>query len=192
MSIQLALDTAVLWTEHPQWWLYGIHPQFIPALVRFHQRNRLHLRMAMSLGPELEQEAYWEAEIPRRQADMQAGRAVHLVGFLRQGDDREIGGMVSFWGIEHGDFEACTLSFLLDRRLEGRSLMHQWLDPVVPEVMTRYRLHRVMATHLPENLRSAALLKRLGFVVEGYARDFVKLNGRWRDNVLLSRVAPEG
>lgn len=192
MSIQPALDTAVLWTEHPQWWLYGIHPQFVPALVRFHQRNRLHLRMAMSLGPELEQEAYWEAEIPRRQADMQAGRAVHLVGFLRQGDDLEIGGLVSFWGIEHGDFEACTLSFLLDRRLEGRSLMHQWLDPVVPEVMTRHHLHRVMATHLPENLRSAALLKRLGFVVEGYARDFVKLNGRWRDNVLLSRVTSEG
>ncbi len=57
--------------------------------------------------------------------------------------------------------------------------------------MTRYKLHRVMATHLPENLRSAALLKHLGFVVEGYARDFVKVNGRWRDNVLLSRVASE-
>jgi hypothetical protein len=85
MSIQPALDTAVLWTEHPQWWLYGIHPQFVQALVRFHQRNRLHLRMAMSLGPELEQEAYWEAEIPRRQADMQAGRAVHLVARVGQG-----------------------------------------------------------------------------------------------------------
>jgi ribosomal-protein-alanine N-acetyltransferase len=97
--------------------------------------------------------------------------------------------MVSFWGIEHGDFEACTLSFLLDRRFEGRGLMRGLLDPVLPEVMARHRLHRVMATHLPENLRSAALLKRLGFVVEGYARDFVKVNGHWRDNVLLSRVA---
>jgi len=110
---------------------------------------------------------------------------------LRKGDDREIAGMVSFWGIEHGDFDACTLSFLLDRTLEGRGLMRGLLDPVLPEVMTRYKLHRVMATHLPENLRSAALLRHLGFVVEGYARDFVKVNGHWRDNVLLSRIASE-
>lgn len=189
MGIQAVEDSAVLWIEHPQWWLYGIHPQFAPAFVRFHQRNRFHLRMAMSVGPELEQPAYWEAEIPRRQADMQAGRAVHLVGFLRHGDDREIGCMASFWGIEHGDFDACTISFLLDRSLEGRGLMVGLLEPVVPEVMARYKLHRVMATHLPENLRSAALLRRLGFTVEGYARDFVKVNGQWRDNVLLSRVA---
>lgn len=189
MGIQAVEDSAVIWIEHPQWWLYGVHPQFAAAFARFHQRNRFHLRMAMSLGPELERADYWEAEIPRRQADMNAGRAVHLVGFVRQGDDREIGCMTSFWGIEHGDFEACTLSFLLDRSLEGRGLMAGLLEPVVPEVMTRYKLHRVMATHLPENLRSAALLKRLGFAVEGYARDFVKVNGQWRDNVLLSRVA---
>ena len=37
--------------------------------------------------------------------------------------------------------------------------------------------------------RRTALLKHLGFVVEGYARDFVKVNGLWRDNVLLSLVA---
>lgn len=191
MSIEAVVDSPVLWVEHPQWWLYGVHPQFAMAFARFHQRNRFHLRMAMSLGPELEQTAYWETELPRRQADMQAGKAVHLVGYLRKGDDREIAGMVSFWGIEHGDFDACTLSFLLDRTLEGRGLMRGLLDPVLPEVMTRYKLHRVMATHLPENLRSAALLKHLGFVVEGYARDFVKVNGHWRDNVLLSRIASE-
>lgn len=188
MSIEPVMDSAVLWIDHPQWWLYGVHPQFAPAFARFHQRNRTHLRMAMSLGPDLEQTPYWEAELPHRQSDMQSGKSVHLVGFVK-GDDREIGGMVSFWGIEHGDFEACTLSFLLDRRFEGRGLMRGLLDPVLPEVMARHRLHRVMATHLPENLRSAALLKRLGFVVEGYARDFVKVNGHWRDNVLLSRVA---
>jgi ribosomal-protein-alanine N-acetyltransferase len=190
VSIQAVEDTATLWIDHPRWWLYGVHPQFAAAFARFHTRNRFHLRMAMSLSADLEQPAYWDSELPRRQAAMNAGQAVHLVGFLRQGDDREIGCMTSFWGIEHGDFEACTISFLLDRRLEGQGLMFNALEPVVPEVIRRHKLHRVMATHLPENLRSAALLKRLGFVVEGYARDFVKVNGQWRDNVLLSRVEP--
>jgi len=191
MSIEAVVDSPVLWVEHPQWWLYGVHPQFAVAFARFHQRNRFHLRMAMSLGPDLERAEYWQDELPRRQADMDAGRAVHLVGFLRGDPAAEIGCMTSFWGIEHGDFDACTISFLLDRPLQGRGLMYEALRPVVPEVLRRHQLHRVMATHLPENLRSAALLRRLGFAVEGYARDFVKVNGQWRDNVLLSLLVDE-
>ena len=31
-------------------------------------------------------------------------------------------------------------------------------------------LHRIMASYMPANLRSGALLERLGFEQEGYAR----------------------
>jgi [ribosomal protein S5]-alanine N-acetyltransferase len=51
-------------------------------------------------------------------------------------------------------------------------------------------LHRIQANHLPENLRSASVLRRLGFSVEGYARDFLLINGQWRDHILTSLVAP--
>jgi ribosomal-protein-alanine N-acetyltransferase len=51
-------------------------------------------------------------------------------------------------------------------------------------------LHRLQANHLPENLKSAAVLRRLGFAVEGYARDFLLINGRWRDHILTALVAP--
>ena len=39
------------------------------------------------------------------------------------------------------------------------------------------KLHRVQANYQPENERSAALLKRLGFQIEGHARDYLFLNG---------------
>lgn len=183
---QPAADAPSIWMPHERWWLYGVHPRFALAFARFHARNKHHLRMAMSLVPELDQVAHWEGELPRRVQAMQQGQAVHLVGFLKEGDGEEIGCLTSFWAIEHGDFQACTLSFLLDQSLEGRGLMYSAVAPAVNEVLRRHSLHRIMATHLPENLRSAALLRRLGFVVEGYARDFVKVNGQWRDNVLLS------
>ena len=184
-------DAPAIWMPNDRWWIYGAHPRFAEAFARFHARNRHHLRMAMSLLPELDQPSHWEAELPRRVQAMQQGQAVHLVGFLKEGDGQEIGCLTSFWAIEHGDFQACTLSFLLDQSLEGRSLMYGAVAPAVREVLARYQLHRIMATHLPENLRSAALLRRLGFVVEGYARDFVRVNGQWRDNVLLSLLVDE-
>jgi ribosomal-protein-alanine N-acetyltransferase len=50
--------------------------------------------------------------------------------------------------------------------------------------------HRVMANYMPVNERSGRLLRRLGFVVEGYARDFLLIDGQWRDHVLTALTAP--
>lgn len=181
-----AQDRPVVWLENEHWWLYAVHPAFAELFARFHRRNRQHFHMAMTQSDELERDAHWANELPLRQAAMQAGQAVHLVGFAKGAGDGEIGCLNSYWSIEHGDFQACTISFMLDESLQGRGLMFAAAAPAAREVMSRYNLHRIMATHLPENLRSARLLRRLGFVVEGYARDFVIVNGQWRDNVLLS------
>ena len=180
------MSAPTLWMDNDAWWIYGVHPTLAAPLARFHARNRFHLRMAMSQTPELEDPAYWEPELTRRQTAMQSGQAVHLVGIPKEPAGSEVGALISFWAIEHGDFQGCTMSILLDRYLEGRGLMHAMAEPAVREVIARYKLHRVMANHLPENLRSAQILRRLGFAVEGYARDFIRINGRWRDVVLLS------
>jgi ribosomal-protein-alanine N-acetyltransferase len=43
-----------------------------------------------------------------------------------------------------------------------------------------------MANYMPANERSGKLLKRLGFTVEGYARDYLFIAGAWQDHVLTS------
>jgi ribosomal-protein-alanine N-acetyltransferase len=52
-------------------------------------------------------------------------------------------------------------------------------------------LHRVKAAYLPGNERSGRLLRRLGFAVEGYARDYLLIAGRWQDHVLVGRTNPD-
>ena len=49
-------------------------------------------------------------------------------------------------------------------------------------------LNRVMAGYLPHNERSATLLLRLGFEKEGYARRYLKINGKWEDHILTALV----
>ncbi len=43
---------------------------------------------------------------------------------------------------------------------------------------------------MPENERSARLLARLGFVRVGLARNYLFINGAWRDHVLTERINP--
>ena len=45
-----------------------------------------------------------------------------------------------------------------------------------------------MATDMPTNERSARLLRELGFVAEGSARDSLLLAGSWQDHVLTALV----
>ncbi len=47
-------------------------------------------------------------------------------------------------------------------------------------------LHRITAAVGPDNERSVAVLRRLGFALEGRLRDHVHSNGTWRDSLLLS------
>jgi ribosomal-protein-alanine N-acetyltransferase len=39
-------------------------------------------------------------------------------------------------------------------------------------------------------MRSAAVLRRSGFTVEGYAREYILIDGRWEDHILTSIVNP--
>lgn len=53
-------------------------------------------------------------------------------------------------------------------------------------------LHRLEAACIPENQPSRRLLAKAGFVEEGYARAYLKINGAWRDHVLFGMVSPFG
>jgi ribosomal-protein-alanine N-acetyltransferase len=49
-------------------------------------------------------------------------------------------------------------------------------------------LHRIEANYQPANERSGRLLKALGFTVEGYARDYLYIDGAWRDHILTAKI----
>ena len=54
-------------------------------------------------------------------------------------------------------------------------------------------LHRVEANVMPRNNRSIRVLEKLGFVQEGLARDYLRINGRWENHihyVTLNRELP--
>jgi len=51
-------------------------------------------------------------------------------------------------------------------------------------------LHRLEAACIPDNAPSRRLLARAGFVEEGHAKAYLKINGVWRDHVLFGLVSP--
>lgn len=62
-------------------------------------------------------------------------------------------------------------------------------EALLSHAFGRLQLNRVEAACQPGNLASRALLARAGFREEGFARDYLFINGAWRDHLLFARTA---
>lgn len=105
--------------------------------------------------------------------------------------DSPILGWITLSNVIRGVFESCNMGYKLDRRMQGFGYMTEAAHVTIDFAFRTLRLHRVMAAYMPHNQRSAALLRRLGFTIEGIARDYLFISGSWRDHVLTSLVNPD-
>ncbi|MBU6455639.1 MAG: GNAT family N-acetyltransferase, partial [Cyanobacteria bacterium REEB67] len=80
--------------------------------------------------------------------------------------------------------------YSIDQEREGKGMMKEALQSVITYGFTAMNLHRIMANYQPENGKSGGLLRSLGFNVEGYARDYLLIDGKWRDHILTSISNP--
>lgn len=92
--------------------------------------------------------------------------------------------------IFHGAFKACYMGVGVTASHQGAGVAYNLCGTAIAHAFQTLRLHRVMANYMPHNNRSAKLLKRLGFQREGFAKNYLKINGRWEDHVLNSLVNP--
>ena len=60
--------------------------------------------------------------------------------------------------------------------------MWQGMQQVIRHCFGALRLHRLEANIQPENKRSIALVKALGFSKEGYSPRYLKISGKWMDH----------
>jgi ribosomal-protein-alanine N-acetyltransferase len=161
------------------------------ALTEFFRRNEAHLRPWDPPRPRgISEAAFWESEAARAVEDYHDSGIARWVLFQRE-DPGRIAGRVNYTQLVRGPFQSCMLGYAIDRDLEGRGLMHEALQATLRHVFEELRLHRVQANYLPDNLRSARLLQRLGFRIEGLARDYLYVNGAWRDHVLSALTNPQ-
>ena len=68
----------------------------------------------------------------------------------------------------------------------GRGYMSRAVRAAAGFVFGTLRLHRLEAACLPHNEASMHLLGSVGFRKEGYARAYLRINGRWQDHVLFA------
>jgi ribosomal-protein-alanine N-acetyltransferase len=160
------------------------------AAADYYTRNRAHLapwdppRPDVFFTPQL-----WDERLRTNREEYCADRSLRTFLELRDDPGRLVG-TANLSNIIRGAFHACHLGYTLDASLQGRGLMHEALTALLAHGFHSLRLHRIQANYVPTNERSGRVLRRLGFAVEGYARDYLYIDGAWRDHVLTALTSP--
>ena len=158
----------------------------VPAIVAYYSQNREHLQPWSPTWPQdiLTQE-FWRRDVVRRQAEYSAGLSAAMFLF-EKADGQRLVGNLSLTQIVRGAAHYCMLGYGLAADAQGNGYMLEAVRGAVRFAFGGLRLHRVMAGYVPRNRRSARVLRRAGFEIEGYARAYLCLNGRWEDHVLTA------
>jgi ribosomal-protein-alanine N-acetyltransferase len=164
-------------------------PEEAAAVVDYFVRNEAHLASwEPARPPGFYTEALWRERLEGYRDEQLAGRAYRFHLFARE-QPRHVIGTLGLTNVVRGPFLCAQLGFGLDARCQGRGLMVEAVEAAVGFAFDELGLHRVEANHQPQNLRSAAVLRRARFEIQGYARDYLFIDGAWRDHVLTARTS---
>jgi ribosomal-protein-alanine N-acetyltransferase len=108
--------------------------------------------------------------------------------------DRATGRIVGGIGltqIRRGIAQSGVIGYWIGQRYARQGYTSQATRLVTSFAFDRLNLHRVEASCVPDNQASRALLERLGFRQEGYARSYLKIAGEWADHLLYAVIAGE-
>jgi [ribosomal protein S5]-alanine N-acetyltransferase len=94
----------------------------------------------------------------------------------------DLAGVVNISEIVRGAFFSGYLGYYAFEPHAEHGYMRSGLEAVMRVAFRRYGLHRLEANIQPDNGRSIALIRSLGFAREGYSPRYLKIGGRWRDH----------
>lgn len=166
-------------------------PTMAPLHLRFAEENREHLApWEPPCAADYFTLGFWRERLRKNLIEYGKGISIRFSIFWSAEPEGPVLGNCNFGSFVWGAFHCATVGYRLDHRVLGKGVMTEALSAATRYMFEEQGFHRIEANYRPTNERSGLVLRRLGFVVEGYARDYLFIDGDWRDHVLTSLTNP--
>jgi ribosomal-protein-alanine N-acetyltransferase len=123
----------------------------------------------------------------KRYAEDQRSDLAYPFFIFRRSDNALVGGL-TLANIRRGCAQAASLGYWMGAPYARQGYMTAAVNAVLPFAFATLRLHRVEAACIPGNNASIRLLEKTGFRREGFARQYLCINGIWQDHLLYARL----
>lgn len=125
------------------------------------------------------------SRLKRGRQESRAGTDYTFFIFLRQGESEVLVGGMTLSNIRRRAAQFVNLGYWMGKPYAGSGLMSEAVGVVLPFVFDTLGLHRIHAAFLPSNTASRRVLEKNGFKEEGFAENYLQIDGKWCDHVLF-------
>lgn len=115
------------------------------------------------------------------------GRAAPF--FIRVDQTGALAGGLTFSNIRRGAARSATLGYWIGAPYLRRGYARAAVEAAIAHALGELGLNRVEAACQPGNTASRDLLRKVGMTEEGLARDYLHINGAWRDHCIFAITA---
>jgi ribosomal-protein-alanine N-acetyltransferase len=123
----------------------------------------------------------------KRYSEDQRSDLAYPFFIFRKRDGTLVGGL-TLANVRRGCAQAGSLGYWMGAAFARQGHMTAAVAAVLPFAFGTLRLHRVEAACIPANIASIRLLERTGFRREGFARQYLCIDGIWQDHLLYARL----
>jgi ribosomal-protein-alanine N-acetyltransferase len=123
----------------------------------------------------------------KRYAEDQRSDLAYPLFVFRKADNVLVGGL-TLANIRRGCAQTGNLGYWIGASHARRGYMTAAVSCFVPFAFQTLRLHRIEAACIPSNTASIRLLEKTGFRREGFAREYLCIDGVWQDHLLFARL----
>ena len=123
----------------------------------------------------------------KRYAEDQRSDLAYSFFIFRKIDGLLVGG-ITLSNVRRGVAQAGSIGYWMGEPYARQGLMSMALRALIPFGFATLRLHRLEAACITTNVASIRLLEKSGFQREGYARQYLCINGMWQDHLLYARI----
>jgi len=181
------MNTPILETHHTT--IKLMDENHVSLLCDYYTKNKSHLKSWEPIRDKIfYTEKHWQIQASDSLTLFLNKQAIKFVALNKS--ETQIIATCNFSNIVFGCFDACHLGYSIDKDFEGKGIMYEVIMIAISYIKDEFKLHRIMANHIPNNTRSEKLLTKLGFEKEGLAKSYLKINGQWQDHILNSLILP--
>ena len=123
----------------------------------------------------------------KRYTEDQRGDLAYPFFVFRKLDSVLVGGL-TLANIRRGCAQTGNLGYWTGAAHARRGYMTAAVTTFLPFAFQTLRLHRIEAACIPANAASIRLLEKTGFRREGFAREYLCIDGVWQDHLLYARL----
>ncbi|WP_299346926.1 GNAT family protein [uncultured Maritalea sp.] len=122
-----------------------------------------------------------------RRAEREAVAEAAFAFFIHDisGASSKLVGGINLSDIRRRVAQTVNIGYWMGEQNANQGIMTKAVGMALPFIFDQLKLHRACAACLVDNQRSVRVLEKNGFVHEGRAEGYLKINGKWQDHLLF-------